>query len=201
MCILTNTEPSVGGKLCYGPSKDGVCGRPVNGKGLCRTHRAQQIKGAELTPIREYRKRRKVHRHDPSDMLCEVPPGHQSCTECGVIQPLDNFSIRKNRGQMNSICRTCSAEQALDNRYGDGASAEKKKMLAEQGGLCGICKTDDPRDPNGWHLDHDHDTDELRGVLCLPCNIKLGHIENTIKNGQLDAMLDYIRTGGESSRA
>lgn len=46
-------------------------------------------------------------------------------------------------------------------------------MLAEQGGRCAICRSDDPRDQN-WHVDHDHQFGHVRGLLCRPCNNALG---------------------------
>lgn len=49
------------------------------------------------------------------------------------------------------------------------------KMLLSQDGGCAICgKTDGEQ---RFHLDHSHDTDEVRGLLCLNCNTKLGWFE------------------------
>jgi hypothetical protein len=45
-----------------------------------------------------------------------------------------------------------------------------RAMLAEQGGGCAICGVDP--DPEPWSLcvDHDHQTGEIRGILCMGCN-------------------------------
>ena len=47
------------------------------------------------------------------------------------------------------------------------------RMLAEQGHRCAICGT--PAAPGErLHVDHDHETSEVRGLLCGPCNRGLG---------------------------
>lgn len=44
------------------------------------------------------------------------------------------------------------------------------EMLAIQGGVCKICL--DPFDAE--HIDHDHSTGAVRGILCRRCNVGLG---------------------------
>lgn len=56
--------------------------------------------------------------------------------------------------------------------------------LAEQGGRCAICRTDEPSG-RGWHLDHDHskdlkDKEGHRGILCHACNTGLGGFRDNI---------------------
>jgi hypothetical protein len=46
-------------------------------------------------------------------------------------------------------------------RYGIGQK-ELDHLLAEQGGVCAICGEDNPE-----HVDHDHRTGYIRGVLCF----------------------------------
>lgn len=57
----------------------------------------------------------------------------------------------------------------LRQRYGIGLE-EYKEMLANQGGLCAICrgKRSYPLD-----VDHDHKTGKIRGLLCKMCNHRL----------------------------
>jgi hypothetical protein len=42
-------------------------------------------------------------------------------------------------------------------------------MLEAQGGGCFICGRP-PRDDISLHVDHDHSTGEVRGILCFCCN-------------------------------
>ena len=46
-------------------------------------------------------------------------------------------------------------------------------MLAEQNGVCLVCKRH-PLQVGKLHVDHDHSTDTLRGLLCGSCNRALG---------------------------
>lgn len=47
----------------------------------------------------------------------------------------------------------------------------KEQLLESQGGVCAICgKVADGK----WHLDHEHGTGRIRGVLCSRCNQGLG---------------------------
>jgi len=48
------------------------------------------------------------------------------------------------------------------------------QMLADQDSRCAICRTDNPG-KRSWHVDHDHETGAVRGLLCNHCNLLLGH--------------------------
>lgn len=49
------------------------------------------------------------------------------------------------------------------------------EMLAAQGGVCAVCGRE-PRDDISLHVDHDHETGALRGLLCFRCNNSLGDL-------------------------
>lgn len=48
-------------------------------------------------------------------------------------------------------------------------------LVASQDGRCASCN--DPL-PDRAHTDHDHETGEVRGILCPPCNLMIGHAKN-----------------------
>ncbi len=50
---------------------------------------------------------------------------------------------------------------------------EYEEMLAKQGGGCAICGRP-PRPDISLHVDHDHETGRIRGLLCFRCNNALG---------------------------
>jgi len=53
---------------------------------------------------------------------------------------------------------------------------EYDDMMEAQGGGCAICGSSDPKTPRGGRfcVDHNHETNEVRGLLCSSCNRALG---------------------------
>ena len=64
----------------------------------------------------------------------------------------------------------------LEYNYGAGAYEHFKQQLDVQDNLCAICGKDfkSSKDTN---LDHNHDTNQLRGALCTGCNTGLGYFK------------------------
>ena len=56
--------------------------------------------------------------------------------------------------------------------YGIGAS-QLQRMLDEQDNRCLICR-DVFESSKATHVDHDHSTGEVRGILCHHCNVGVG---------------------------
>lgn len=52
-------------------------------------------------------------------------------------------------------------------------------MLVAQGGVCAICKGDNPISTKQFHVDHDHKTGKIRSILCHHCNTGLGHFKDS----------------------
>lgn len=61
-------------------------------------------------------------------------------------------------------------------------------LLDEQGGVCAICKR--TRGIRKLHVDHDHDTGIVRGLLCHACNTALGLLGED--PAILSAALEYL---------
>ncbi len=53
-------------------------------------------------------------------------------------------------------------------------------LLAHQGGRCAICLRP-PEADKELHVDHDHASGAVRGLLCRMCNKGLGHFEDEIE--------------------
>jgi hypothetical protein len=57
-------------------------------------------------------------------------------------------------------------------------SADYDALVLRQGGCCAICGTDKPKGHGSrLHVDHDHITGRVRGLLCHLCNTRLAWYE------------------------
>lgn len=77
--------------------------------------------------------------------------------------------------KISEIQRKCD----LKRRFGITLD-EYNKMLSIQSGKCAICNRDASIFKRRLSVDHDHKTGRIRGLLCLNCNIKLGHFESCL---------------------
>ena len=64
-------------------------------------------------------------------------------------------------------------------------------MLAAQGGVCALCHRP-PLAGKTLHVDHDHATGRVRGVLCFTCNNALGDFEDD--PGRLRGAASYLES-------
>ncbi len=76
----------------------------------------------------------------------------------------------------------------LNLRYGVN-SAQLEWLKLQQGGLCAIC-----REAPSVHVDLDHRTKQMRGVLCFNCNRGLGYLDDDLV--MLYRAADYLETHG-----
>lgn len=130
----------------------------------------------------------------------KIANGYKSCRrkECtqNNPQPLDCFTA-DNRALdgKQSRCRTCGDAANTNRLYGKGAVEIKKRLIIEQDGKCANPGCRYPLVGKGAaHLDHNHVTGALRGVLCRLCNLALGHLGDS--PDRIQGLLDYaIRHG------
>lgn len=66
-------------------------------------------------------------------------------------------------------------EGVLRKKYGIG-QMEYDAILASQNGQCGMCLKP-YTSTKDFHVDHDHSTGKIRGILCFKCNTNLGWFE------------------------
>lgn len=125
-------------------------------------------------------------------------PGTRRCSKCDEVLALDRFPTRN--GRPLQVCRACSTartaawrdthpdssrESAARGRrerpnverraylkYRYGMSLEQYEAMGlAQGGACAICEG---VPTEAFHVDHCHDRDVVRGLLCARCNQMLG---------------------------
>jgi hypothetical protein len=64
-----------------------------------------------------------------------------------------------------------------------------------QGERCACCRSRDPRGVR-WHTDHNHETGEIRGILCCKCNQLLGQLGDNERAVEMWTLrfTSYLRT-------
>ncbi len=99
---------------------------------------------------------------------------------------------RENQRRMRSTPEGKERQRAghLKRKYGITLE-QYDKLLARQGGRCAICRRE-PRPDISLHLDHDHESGQLRGILCFRCNNALGDFDDDPT--LLWAALGYLRS-------
>jgi hypothetical protein len=114
------------------------------------------------------------------------------CSKCKVEKPLEEFHKHKaTKDGRQSYCKKCSslrgkeaynseemAEYHLNRRYGITLE-DYDNLLLSQGGGCAICGSDDSGGRGRFSIDHNHETGEVRGLLCGPCNRGLGYFKDS----------------------
>ena len=123
-----------------------------------------------------------IHRCSPN---CEWHGENKRCRGCLTVKPADAF-VRDKRSPdgRSARCRECRAhsrraENPEKNRarfltwkYGM-TQADFDRLMMLQSGRCALCG-ELPRKERSLHIDHDHTTGAIRGLLCSPCNTSIG---------------------------
>jgi hypothetical protein len=122
--------------------------------------------------------------------MAPLPEGTRRCLDCDLVKRLEDFPRNRNDEQgRHTYCKPChnargaetrqrlyggSRHYHLMRRYGISA-AQADAMLEEQDGLCAICQ-----ERPAEHVDHDHETGAVRGLLCFNCNGGLGQFRDRV---------------------
>jgi hypothetical protein len=57
-----------------------------------------------------------------------------------------------------------------------------RELERAQGGTCAICADAISLSDRRSHIDHDHETGKVRGILCAPCNQAIAYFDRMIGN-------------------
>lgn len=104
--------------------------------------------------------------------------GHRpDCIECN----LESQKARKERDPeaFKALARERVWKHHLTKQYSMTVD-EYDALLLAQDGKCAICQSDKSKTSrtDRMHVDHDHATGEVRGLLCDSCNVGLGRFED-----------------------
>jgi len=119
-----------------------------------------------------------------------LPEGCRRCPDCGQVKQLEEFPrAASNRDGRHTYCKPCHnfrGRETRDRLYGGSrnyhlrarygiTAAEYDAMIEAQDGLCALCNERPPE-----HVDHDHATGTVRGLLCSCCNQGLGNFRDSV---------------------
>lgn len=123
----------------------------------------------------------------------EDSPLTKMCSKCGETKPVRDFPKSKRyRHGVFCWCWDCWREShnRIPRKYKQSprgrATVANLRFLAlygitredvadialRQGGKCAICESPD----RNLHIDHDHESKVVRGLLCLQCNHAIGNL-------------------------
>lgn len=80
-------------------------------------------------------------------------------------------------------------DDALRRTYGINLD-RYNKMFSDQNGCCAICSKHQSEFSKRLHVDHDHDTGEIRDLLCHHCNTSLGGFGEDVE--LMKKAIDYL---------
>ena len=93
------------------------------------------------------------------------------------LRPYCKECTSKRRKQL--LSKEMIRQRNLEKNFGKGALDVYKKLFEEQGGVCAICSTPENGRYSNLSIDHNHDTNEIRGLLCNSCNRGIGLLKDS----------------------
>ena len=166
-------------------------------RGVCREcHNARQRERSRAHPSYQRSKELAQARLDRGES--------KWCPRCETVKSLTEFGLTQ------PYCKPCRSayhremahkqdplyKQDYDIRKKYGISlADRDELLEAQGNRCAICLTTDPG--RSWHIDHDHVTGKVRGILCFGCNVGLGVFQDD--ESRMRRAIRYLKQNKEAA--
>ena len=82
-----------------------------------------------------------------------------------------------------------SKDHSLRARYGVPLGWYEETLQAQEG-KCACCRSNKPGGRGDFHVDHCHNTNDVRGLLCHSCNIGIGNFDHDIN--RLKLAIEYL---------
>ena len=117
----------------------------------------------------------------------------KKCSSCKLDLPETAFKKYKRGSQgLQAYCRSCNRNAVMRHRQANPGYEKRRylirewgmtegdyeAMLQQQGGCCLICGSL-PKKGSRLHIDHNHQTGYIRGLLCYNCNDGLGRFRDS----------------------
>ena len=117
----------------------------------------------------------------------------QICIKCKIDKPLEDYhKDRRTGNRRRTTCIECRTEQRSVTKL---SRYDYAKLLVEQNNCCAICGVEATSMKRELSVDHNHETNKIRGLLCTHCNIGLGNFRDSTT--LLSVAIEYLeRTDG-----
>ena len=129
----------------------------------------------------------------------------RTCRTCREQKPINDFTKIKNKIVLR--CRKCTTARTRvwREKHPDGKRAydllrnfgitleEYERIYQEQNGVCAICRCPERIIERRLAVDHCHEGDFVRGLLCADCNKALGAFGDEVP--RLQAAIEYLTKG------
>lgn len=143
------------------------CTYPQRAKGVCASHGKALRKTKAETPrcvadgcVRAGVARKMCETHYSAWRLENIQQPPCAVRECVAT------------GYASQLCKTHYAQKRRYRLTLD----QYVELLSGHAQACGICG--EPPNGKGFAVDHDHETNRVRGLLCANCNFLLGHAKD-----------------------
>lgn len=143
-------------------------------------------------------------RRAPGPPDCHPDRPHEARGLCGACyqayrhrqNPKRNAQLKREWIKRNPEKRRLQTRKG-NLKWKFGITIEQyEAMLAGQDGLCALCHQHERTKAKRLAVDHCHATGLVRELLCGPCNVVLGYIENPEWFGRAQAYLQKHRARG-----
>ena len=135
-----------------------------------------------------------------------TPEGWEHCRSCDKILPLEKFGwVNKARNKRRHQCQNC---RNLARWVLRRVKSDYEQLLQKQNYRCAICAIHN--DTSRLGIDHNHKTQEIRGLLCHDCNTGIASFDENrqylakailylIPRGEYEAINDKSNNDDEFS--
>ena len=102
------------------------------------------------------------------------------CNSCENEKPIDQFELT-GYGYVRNTCSRCRQRKKKPRRLSRIYKMSYQDLLIikeDQDYKCAICNVHEENVNRGLVIDHNHDTDRVRGWLCHNCNRAIGMLKD-----------------------
>lgn len=157
------------------------CPRESSFGGYCNMHYTRLKRRGSLGPVESEKRHVSLHPELQKDV--------KFCIACKTIKDKSHFQrARRSKDGLQAACRLCVKIQNFTGKYGFDKS-EVARFIAERTN-CAICG-----DAEDLVIDHCHEANRLRDVLCRRCNTGIGHFLDS--PDRLRSAADYLIAHGK----